>query len=451
MQIKIGKVIQCLRKERNLTQEQLAKFIGVSTPAVSKWESGNSYPDIELLPLLADFFNVSIDKLLNYKIDLSEEEVMKIYKELESGFGNSYPDIELLPLLADFFNVSIDKLLNYKIDLSEEEVMKIYKELESGFARIEIDLSTEEPKEEFRQDLESVKKLSNMYIEKYPKSYLLKLRICSLYQMYSYKFGKSELNDRVKETTNILEDIVRNTDDIQIKETALIILSNAYCMLEDYEKAELYLNMIHKSIGDTSVNLAMIYLKQNRLEEAEILLQNKLFSNVFNISMDCKGIINVYKNQYKELKKKLENRNFNKNAIEREMEYIKNKLLGYANLSLEIKKMLSEDKGAFFSMYMDYMELSLIFLFFNMKEEAKKALYSLKEILEKYPIHENLDVSQMRFFDKVESKNLYTFNIYTNLLIVLNDDSYNELREEPIFKDVIEKILDMEKMLKNKE
>nr|EGT4072435.1 XRE family transcriptional regulator [Clostridioides difficile] len=395
MQIKIGKVIQRLRKERNLTQEQLAKFIGVSTPAVSKWESGNSYPDIELLPLLADFFNVSIDKLLNYKIDLSEEEVMKIYKELESGF-----------------------------------------------ARIEIDLSTEEPKEEFRQDLESVKKLSNMYIEKYPKSYLLKLRICSLYQMYSYKFGKSELNDRVKETTNILEDIVRNTDDIQIKETALIILSNAYCMLEDYEKAELYLNMIHKSIGDTSVNLAMIYLKQNRLEEAEILLQNKLFSNVFNISMDCKGIINVYKNQYKELKKKLENRNFNKNAIEREMEYIKNKLLGYANLSLEIKKMLSEDKGAFFSMYMDYMELSLIFLFFNMKEEAKKALYNLKEILEKYPIHENLDVSQMRFFDKVESKNLYTFNIYTNLLIVLNDDSYNELREEPIFKDVIEKILD---------
>lgn len=404
MQIKIGKVIQCLRKERNLTQEQLAKFIGVSTPAVSKWESGNSYPDIELLPLLADFFNVSIDKLLNYKIDLSEEEVMKIYKELESGF-----------------------------------------------ARIEIDLSTEEPKEEFRQDLESVKKLSNMYIEKYPKSYLLKLRICSLYQMYSYKFGKSELNDRVKETMNILEDIVRNTDDIQIKETALIILSNAYCMLEDYEKAELYLNMIHKSIGDTSVNLAMIYLKQNRLEEAEILLQNKLFSNVFNISMDCKGIINVYKNQYKELKKKLENRNFNKNAIEREMEYIKNKLLWYANLSLEIKKMLSEDKGAFFSMYVDYMELSLIFLFFNMKEEAKKALYSLKEILEKYPIHESLDVSQMRFFDKVESKNLYTFNIYTNLLIVLNDDSYNELREEPIFKDVIEKILDMEKMLKNKE
>lgn len=57
----------------------------------------------------------------------------------------------------------------------------------------------------------------------------------------------------------------------------------------------------------------------------------------------------------------------------------------------------------------------------------------------------------MRFFDKVEFKNLYIFNIYINLLIVFNDDSYNEFREELIFKDVIEKILDMEKMLKNKE
>lgn len=64
--------------------------------------------------------------------------------------GNFYLDIELLFLLVDFFNVFIDKFLNYKIDLSEEEVMKIYKELELGFVRIEIDLLIEELKEEFR-------------------------------------------------------------------------------------------------------------------------------------------------------------------------------------------------------------------------------------------------------------------------------------------------------------
>lgn len=403
MRIKIGEVIQTLRKEKSLTQEQLARFIGVSTPAVSKWESGNSYPDIELLPLLADFFNVSVDKLLNYKVDLSEEEVMKIYKELE----------EIL-------------------------------------AKIEIDLSTEEPREEFKDNLESVERIANMYMEKYPQSYLLKLKISSLYQMYSYKFGKEKFNSKIKETTNILEDIVRNTDDIQIKETALLILANAYYMLDDYEKAELYLNMIHKPIGDTSINLAMIYLSQNRLDEAEILLQNKLFSDIFNATLNCKGLINVCKNKYKELKKELDDGNYDKKTAEKEMEYIKSKSLGYANISLEIKKKFSENRGAFFGIYMDYIELSLNFLFFNMKEEAKEALSSLKEILEKYPLHESLDASQMMFFDRVKSKNSYTFNVYTNLLIMFNDNSFNELRGEPIFKYIIEKVSELEKMLKDK-
>lgn len=403
MRIKIGEVIQTLRKEKGLTQEQLAKFIGVSTPAVSKWESGNSYPDIELLPLLADFFNVSVDKLLNYKVDLSEEEVMKIYKEIEAIL-----------------------------------------------AKIEIDLSTEEPLEEFKEDLESVERFANMYMEKYPQSYLLKLKISSLYQMYSYKFGKDKFGSKIKETTNILEDVVRNTDDIQIKETALLILSNAYYMLDDYEKAELYLNMIHKPIGDTSVNLGMIYLSQNRLDEAEILLQNKLFSDVFNTALDCKGLINVCKNKYKELKKELDDGCYDKRTIKKEMEYIKNKSLGYAKISLEIKKKFSENRGAFFGIYMDYIELSLNFLFFNMKEEAKEALYGLKEILEKYPLHESSDASQMMFFDKVKSKNSYTFNVYTNLLIMFNDISFNELREEPVFESIIEKVSELEKMLKDK-
>ncbi|MCC0727363.1 MULTISPECIES: helix-turn-helix domain-containing protein [unclassified Clostridioides] len=403
MRIKIGEVIQTLRKEKSLTQEQLAKFIGVSTPAVSKWESGNSYPDIELLPVLADFFNVSVDKLLNYKVDLSEEEAMKVYKELEAIL-----------------------------------------------AKVEIDLSTEEPLEEFKEDLESVERLANMYMEKYPQSYLLKLKISSLYQMYSYKFGKDKFNSKIKETTNILEDIVRNTDDIQIKETALIILSNAYYMLDDYEKAELYLNMIHKPIGDTSVNLAMIYLSQNRLDEAETLLQNKLFSDVFNTTLDCKGLINVCKNKYKELKKELDDGSYDKKTADKEMEYIKNKSLGYANVSLEIKKKFSENRGAFFGIYMDYIELSLNLLFFNMKEEAKEALYGLKEILEKYPLHESSETSQMTFFDKVKSKNSYTFNVYTNLLIMFNDNSFNELREEPIFESIIERVSELEKMLKDK-
>ncbi|MCC3869924.1 helix-turn-helix domain-containing protein [Terrisporobacter mayombei] len=66
MKLEIGQVIYKLRKEKNITQEALAKTVGVSVAAVSKWESNNSYPDIALLPSIARFFNTSIDKLLNY-------------------------------------------------------------------------------------------------------------------------------------------------------------------------------------------------------------------------------------------------------------------------------------------------------------------------------------------------------------------------------------------------
>ncbi len=53
-----------LRKKMQLSQEQLAEKLGITTQAVSKWECGLSYPDIDLLPVLADLFGVSIDTLL---------------------------------------------------------------------------------------------------------------------------------------------------------------------------------------------------------------------------------------------------------------------------------------------------------------------------------------------------------------------------------------------------
>lgn len=63
----LGKRIAMLRKEKGLTQEQLAEKVGVSAQAVSKWENDVSCPDITLLPLLADLFDVSVDELLGVK------------------------------------------------------------------------------------------------------------------------------------------------------------------------------------------------------------------------------------------------------------------------------------------------------------------------------------------------------------------------------------------------
>ena len=63
-QIYFSSTVKKLRKQRSLTQEQAANALGVSVQAVSKWECAQSYPDLETLVRLADFYEVSIDSLL---------------------------------------------------------------------------------------------------------------------------------------------------------------------------------------------------------------------------------------------------------------------------------------------------------------------------------------------------------------------------------------------------
>lgn len=60
----IGNNISALRKEKGITQEELAKALGVSAQAVSKWENNSSCPDVSLLTSIADYFGVSVDALL---------------------------------------------------------------------------------------------------------------------------------------------------------------------------------------------------------------------------------------------------------------------------------------------------------------------------------------------------------------------------------------------------
>lgn len=54
-----------MRKEKGITQDELANYIGVSKASVSKWETGQSYPDIAFLPQLAAYFNISVDELID--------------------------------------------------------------------------------------------------------------------------------------------------------------------------------------------------------------------------------------------------------------------------------------------------------------------------------------------------------------------------------------------------
>lgn len=64
MKLQIGERIKAMRQQRGLTQESLAQDIGVSCQSVSRWEIGVCYPDIELLPALANFFGITLDELM---------------------------------------------------------------------------------------------------------------------------------------------------------------------------------------------------------------------------------------------------------------------------------------------------------------------------------------------------------------------------------------------------
>lgn len=65
----IGTKIQTLRRNKNLTQVQLAEVLSVSAQSISKWENGLSSPDISLLPMIARFFGITMDELFNYRLD----------------------------------------------------------------------------------------------------------------------------------------------------------------------------------------------------------------------------------------------------------------------------------------------------------------------------------------------------------------------------------------------
>lgn len=79
MNIKIGTVIKNLRTKRRNTQDQLAAALGVTAQAVSRWENGTGYPDIEYLPALADYFGVTSDELLGINKDERKQRISDLY------------------------------------------------------------------------------------------------------------------------------------------------------------------------------------------------------------------------------------------------------------------------------------------------------------------------------------------------------------------------------------
>ena len=79
--IKLGEKIKTLRKQKNISQEIFANYLGVSFQAVSKWENGNTMPDVTMIPAIASFFGVSTDELFDFNVFEMEKKIDEICDE----------------------------------------------------------------------------------------------------------------------------------------------------------------------------------------------------------------------------------------------------------------------------------------------------------------------------------------------------------------------------------
>lgn len=146
MTVNIGKKIRELRKKKGITQEALAGALLVSPQAVSKWESGCSYPDMEMIPVIAGFFEVSMDILFDFDVRELKAKIQKTihdahiyffddtgkYTEIIKEALREYPGNELLlSALLDAYEYS----LRVKNDTSHlDEIIELSQKLisESG-------------------------------------------------------------------------------------------------------------------------------------------------------------------------------------------------------------------------------------------------------------------------------------------------------------------------------
>lgn len=213
--LNIGKTILELRKNRNITQDQLANMVGVSAGAVSKWETGNSTPDISLLSPIARALDTSLDTLLSFQKELSEEEVNKIKEKLTEIF------------------------LNGSYEKANDEC--------------------------------------NEYIREYPNSAYLKLSIATLIQMYGMMDAKDEdvYKERMEHSLELLYKVV-DSDEIKYRTLALFSIAHIEMALENYDKSEKALKEISSSYIDPMVLYVSLLEKQNKQEELLITAEAML-------------------------------------------------------------------------------------------------------------------------------------------------------------------------------
>lgn len=223
--MKINEIIRIRRIELGYTQEQVARLLEVSTPAVNKWEKGISFPDITLLPALARLLNTDLNSLLSFKEDLSDNEIAI--------------------------------MMNKVSDLFEKE----------GFV----------PGYE----------LAISYIKEFPNSDTLMVNMANLLDGGLVLYGK-DINsaDYDQVIVSLYNKVVSNSKDISLKEQAQISLINKLTNKKDYDSAQAILDTMAKDrYFDKKQTQAKLYLARGELDKASQLVEENLLTKTNNIHL----------------------------------------------------------------------------------------------------------------------------------------------------------------------
>lgn len=233
MTLNIGAVIMAKRKEKAWTQEQLANAVGVSPPAVSKWETGTSYPDITLLSPIARALDTTVDELLSYGNELSIESIDELTKKV----------------LRTYETHGFDKGWSQCQKLTQE----------------------------------------------YPNSIPLKFHIGSLFQSFMLMkedFKKEDIHLYYEKAAEIYEEVLASGHP-KFTFPSTIILIGYYSMLNKLDRAEELLNGLPKLNVDPDFLYPSIYALRGKNEEAIQMTQENIHRYLPRISQSL-SILSSY-------------------------------------------------------------------------------------------------------------------------------------------------------------
>ena len=224
-ELRLAENIVRMRREKGITQDELAEFMGVTKASVSKWETRQSFPDILLLPQLASYFDITLDELLGYEPQLGREQIKCIYHRLAEDFAHK-------------------------------------------------------PFEEVMQESEKL-------VKKYYSCYSFLLQICVLWMNHFMLAKEHEKQQEIMEAiVKLCEHILDNCKDIGICNDAVEIkaMSEIYCgkATEVIESLEEVLNLHHLS-GKRESILVQAYLMTGELEKANRFIQIDMYKNILNL------------------------------------------------------------------------------------------------------------------------------------------------------------------------